>query len=101
MEPKAAMASSPPPHEGQLLQRSEANSQLSTIVFDLSQQVQAAMENMLKMINEIDENSTGIMEGIAKCKDNALERRKTLEEQKENFQKAAFTVLDILNNKDI
>ena len=41
------------------------------------------------------------MEEMAKCKDNALERRKTLEEQKENFQKAAFTVLDMLNNKDI
>ncbi|XP_057467647.1 uncharacterized protein LOC130757010 [Actinidia eriantha] len=63
--------------------------------------VQVAMENMLKMINEIDENSTGIMEEIAKCKDNALEKKKTLEEWKESFQKAASTVLDMLNNNDI
>ncbi|KAG5540572.1 hypothetical protein RHGRI_020702 [Rhododendron griersonianum] len=73
-------------------------------IADLSQQVQTAMENMLKMINEIDENSTGIMEDIENCKNNALERKRTLEEQKESFQKAAFSVLDMLkqlNNKDI
>ncbi|KAG5562647.1 hypothetical protein RHGRI_005391 [Rhododendron griersonianum] len=50
---------------------------------------------------EVGENSTGIMEEIEKCKDNALERKKTLEEQKENFQKAAFSVFYMLNNKDI
>ncbi|KAL6980134.1 hypothetical protein U1Q18_021783 [Sarracenia purpurea var. burkii] len=68
---------------------------------DLSQQVQVAMENMLKMMNEINENSTSITEEIVKCKENALERKQSLEEQKESFQKAAFTVLDILNHKDI
>ena len=46
-------------------------------------------------------HSTGIMEEIAKCKDNALEKKKTLEEWKESFQKASFTVLDMLNNNDI
>ncbi|KAE9459166.1 hypothetical protein C3L33_08929, partial [Rhododendron williamsianum] len=108
------MASSPSPSENQLIPRSEVDSQLSSLVFagirsefilftiaDLSQQVQTAMENMLKMINEIDENSTGIMEDIENCKNNALERKRTLEEQKESFQKAAFSVLDMLNNKDI
>ncbi|KAH7847378.1 hypothetical protein Vadar_025416 [Vaccinium darrowii] len=63
------MASSPSPSENQLIPRSEVDSQLSSLVFDLSQQVQAAMENMLKMITEIDENSAGIMEDIEKILD--------------------------------
>ncbi|KAI7994947.1 hypothetical protein LOK49_LG11G01632 [Camellia lanceoleosa] len=121
------MASTLSPSEGQLIPHSEVESQLSSLLFgthslslslslslyiyiyvmynihmiNLSQQVQVAMENMLKMTNEIDENSSGITEEIAKCKDNAFERKKILEEQKESFQKAAFTVLDLLNNKDI
>ncbi|XWS70358.1 hypothetical protein CRYUN_Cryun03dG0041200 [Craigia yunnanensis] len=42
--------------------------------------------------SEIDQNSSGIMEEIEKCKDSALERKKSLEEEKEQFQKAAYTV---------
>ena len=38
------------------------------------------------------------MEDIEKCKDSAIERKKSLEEEKERFQKAAFTVLDMLNS---
>ncbi|GFZ08425.1 hypothetical protein Acr_20g0002330 [Actinidia rufa] len=86
------MAPSPSASEGQLLPRSEVESQLSSIVF-------AFLDGTLH--SEIDENSTGIMEEIAKCKDNALEKKKTLEEWKESFQKAASTVLDMLNNNDI
>ncbi|KAA3458015.1 polyamine-modulated factor 1-binding protein [Gossypium australe] len=59
-----------------------------------------AMENMLKMINEIDQNSLGIMEEVEKCKESALERKKSLEEEKEKFQKAAYTVLDMLNSRE-
>ncbi|XP_059460572.1 uncharacterized protein LOC132189796 [Corylus avellana] len=78
----------------------EAESHLSSLVCDMLQEVQGAMENMLKMINEIDQNSAGIMEEIEKCKDSALERKGILEEEKERFQKAAYTVLDMLNNRD-
>ncbi|XWS72587.1 hypothetical protein CRYUN_Cryun02cG0052700 [Craigia yunnanensis] len=78
----------------------EAESHLSSLVYDLSQHVQMAMENMLKMITEIDQNSSGIMEEIEKCKDSALERKRSLEEEKERFQKAAYTVLDMLNSRD-
>ncbi|XP_052208876.1 uncharacterized protein LOC127812509 [Diospyros lotus] len=100
MEPSnAAMASSPSPSEGQRLPSPEVESQLFSLVFDLSQQVQVAVENMLKMINEIDENSSGIMEEIAKLKDDSIERKRILEEQKENFQKAAFTILEMLNKE--
>uniref|UniRef100_A0A2P2JQ83 Polyamine-modulated factor 1-binding protein 1 n=1 Tax=Rhizophora mucronata TaxID=61149 RepID=A0A2P2JQ83_RHIMU len=77
---------------------SEAESQLSSLVYDTSQQVQIAMENMLKMITKIDQNTAGIAEEIGKCKDSALERKKVLEEEKERCQKAAYTVLDMLNN---
>ncbi|KAB2072637.1 hypothetical protein CXB51_018260 [Gossypium anomalum] len=78
----------------------EPESLLSSLVFDLSQHVQMAMENMLKMINEIDQNSLGIMEEVEKCKESALERKKSLEEEKEKFQKAAYTVLDMLNSRE-
>lgn len=40
------------------------------------------------------------MEEIEKCKDSAIDRKKALEEEKERFQKAAYTVLDLLNNGD-
>ncbi|XP_038699880.1 uncharacterized protein LOC119997132 isoform X1 [Tripterygium wilfordii] len=56
--------------------------------------------NMSKMINETEQNSAGIMEEIGKCKDSALERKKDLEEKKERFQKAAYTVLDMLSRRD-
>ncbi|XP_057985900.1 uncharacterized protein LOC110633403 [Hevea brasiliensis] len=87
------------PHSQFLASSPEAESQLSSLLSDLSQQVQTAMGNMLKMIVEIDQNSTGIVEEIGKCKDSALERKKILEEEKERFQKAAYTVLDMLNNR--
>lgn len=67
---------------------------------DLSQQVQVAMEHMLKMINEIDQSSTEVTEDMEKCKDSALERRKTLEEQKDNFQRASYAILNMLNNQE-
>ncbi|MBA0547820.1 hypothetical protein Golob_018961 [Gossypium lobatum] len=38
------------------------------------------------------------MEEVEKCKESALERKKSLEEEKEKFQKAAYTVLDMLNS---
>ncbi|CAN4127858.1 unnamed protein product [Withania somnifera] len=86
--------------DDQLARTSEMGSQLSTVVYELSQQVQVAMENMLKMINEIDQSSTEVTEDMEKCKDSALERRKTLEEQKEDFQRAAYAILNMLNNQE-
>ncbi|CAH1451492.1 unnamed protein product [Lactuca virosa] len=74
------MASSSPPASPsgnrQLLPVSDGQSSLSNVVYELSQQVQAAMENMLKMITEIDESSSGIIEEIEKCKYSALERKR-------------------------
>ncbi|KAK1394682.1 Polyamine-modulated factor 1-binding protein 1 [Heracleum sosnowskyi] len=61
----------------------DIDSPLSSLLYDLSQQVQGGMENMLKMTNEIDQNSAGIMEEIERCKDTASERKKALEEEKD------------------
>ncbi|KAF8034814.1 hypothetical protein BT93_C0976 [Corymbia citriodora subsp. variegata] len=93
------MATSPsrPETAGRLPPPPEAESQLASLVYDMSQQVQAAMENMLKMINEADQSSAGIIEDIEKCRNTALERKKGLEEEKQQFQRAAYAVIDMLN----
>ncbi|CAN1218548.1 hypothetical protein LINPERPRIM_LOCUS1354 [Linum perenne] len=95
---------------------SETESQLSALVYgslsftqtslsspikpsrDLSQQVQSAMGDMLKMTSEIDQNSVEVMVEIAKCKDLVAEKKKALDEEKEQFQKAAYAVLEMLNS---
>ncbi|XP_027083294.1 uncharacterized protein [Coffea arabica] len=81
------------------LPRSDVESQLSSLLYDLSHRVQAAMEDMLKMINEIDQNSSDVMDDIKNCMDFALERKRTLDEEKEHYQKAAYTVISMLNNQ--
>ncbi|VFQ60146.1 unnamed protein product [Cuscuta campestris] len=80
---------------------SEIDSQLTSIVSDLSQHVHGVLENMVKLIKEIDQNSTEIVEDIEKCKSTALERKISLEEQKAQFQKAAYAALNMLNNEEI
>ncbi|KAG4190342.1 hypothetical protein ERO13_A07G024600v2 [Gossypium hirsutum] len=65
----------------------EPESLLSSLVFDLSQHVQMAMENMLKMINEIDQNSLGIMEEVEKCKNLLLKGRKVWRKKRKSFRK--------------
>ncbi|KAL8521986.1 hypothetical protein ACS0TY_012222 [Phlomoides rotata] len=96
------MASSPPPTVTDLaVTTSAAESQLSSLVYELSQNVQLAMDDMLKMISEIDENSAKIKEEMEKSKDSVLQRKNDLEEEKDHFQKAAFAALDMLNGRDI
>ncbi|KAG7551910.1 hypothetical protein ISN45_Aa06g025350 [Arabidopsis thaliana x Arabidopsis arenosa] len=96
------MAESPSHSDAQLVAHQspgqQAESDLASLVFEMSQQVQMGMENMLKMVNEIDQNSVGIKEEIEKSKDFAMEKKRILEEEKEQFQKAAYTILDILSN---
>ncbi|XP_022140976.1 uncharacterized protein LOC111011497 [Momordica charantia] len=93
------MATSPQKPDDQLINLPETESQLSVLIIDMSQQVQGAMENMLRMISEIDQNAVGIMEDIEKCRGSALDRKGVLEEEKQQFQQAAYTVLDMLNNR--
>ncbi|KAL6533898.1 hypothetical protein OROHE_013731 [Orobanche hederae] len=95
------MTSSPPPTGRELVPPSSAESELSSLVYYLSQNAQVAMDNMLKMTNEIDQSSAGITEEIEKSKDSVLQRKIVLEEEKDHFQKAALAVLDMLHVRDI
>lgn len=55
----------------------------------------------VKLHSEIDQNSAAIKEEMEKSKDSVLQRKIDLEEEKDHFQKAAYAVLDMLNNRDI
>lgn len=55
----------------------------------------------VKLHSEIDQNSADIKEDMEKSKDSVLQRKIDLEEEKEQFQKAAFAVLDMLNGRHI
>ncbi|XP_008793456.1 uncharacterized protein LOC103709741 [Phoenix dactylifera] len=79
----------------------EAESQISSLLCDVSQQLQIAIQNMLKMTSEIDETSAEIMEEIEKSKESAGVKNKILEEEKERFQKAAIAVLEMLNGSNV
>ncbi|KAK8610233.1 hypothetical protein V6N13_081396 [Hibiscus sabdariffa] len=59
-----------------------------------------SMISCYRSSREIDQNSLGVLEEIKKCKDSALERQKCLEDEKEQFQKAAYTVLEMLNSRE-
>ncbi|XP_004501263.1 uncharacterized protein [Cicer arietinum] len=75
----------------------ETENHLSSLIYDISNEAQAIMENMLKMIAEINQNSAVIEEEIEKCKGSAIERKTALDEERDHFQKAAYAVLDMLN----
>lgn len=63
--------------------------------------VSAAYLIMMNPSSEIDQNSADIMDEIKNCKDFALERKRTLEEEKEHFQRAAYAVINMLNKQEI
>ncbi|GAB2275604.1 hypothetical protein Dimus_010361 [Dionaea muscipula] len=69
----------------------------SSLLYDVSQQVQEGMDDLLKMINEIDVHNAEVVEEVERCKESAVQRRKAIEEETECFQKAAYAVLDVLN----
>ncbi|XP_014500817.1 uncharacterized protein LOC106761762 [Vigna radiata var. radiata] len=77
----------------------ESENHLSSLIYEISNEVQEIMENMLKTITEINHNSAVIEEEIEKCKGSALERKRALNEDRDNFQKAAYAVLDMLNRE--
>ncbi|GMG99044.1 hypothetical protein Nepgr_000884 [Nepenthes gracilis] len=75
----------------------EVESQFSSVLYELSQQIQVGMEDMLKMISEIDVHSAEVVKEMEKCKDFAVKRSKAIDEEAECFQKAAYAVLDMLS----
>ncbi|CAN6456411.1 unnamed protein product [Victoria cruziana] len=94
MDEKSAIVAVDPSESDRL---SVAGSQLSVVLFDQMQQAQAAYDNMLNMISEIDRRSAEIKEDVDRCKGWAIERKKMVEEEKERFRVAALNALDLLN----
>ncbi|XP_020571257.1 uncharacterized protein LOC110018320 [Phalaenopsis equestris] len=95
--PKAIVAVSS--HRNDLAPQ-ETESQISSLLYDVSQQVRDAMQNMLKMTAEIDQSSGDVVEEIEKCKESASAKSKILEEERDRYQKAAMAVLQMLNGSD-
>ncbi|CAL9080772.1 unnamed protein product [Musa textilis] len=104
MEHAKAIAASPSSSSsprGEAHANPEAESQISAILYDTWQQVQEAMQSMLKMTSEIEQSSAEIKEEIEKCKESAEVRSKALEEAKEHLQKTAIAVLQIFNGPEV
>ncbi|PKU78951.1 uncharacterized protein LOC114579686 [Dendrobium catenatum] len=76
-------------------------SPISALLYDVSQQVQDTIQNMLKMNTEIEQSSGDIVEEIEKSKESAGAKSKILEEEKDRYQKAAMAVLQMLGGTDI
>ncbi|XP_023524409.1 uncharacterized protein LOC111788313 [Cucurbita pepo subsp. pepo] len=91
----SAMATSESKPDDRSISLPESESQLSVLVYDISQQAQGAMENMLRMISEIDRT---LLEYLKTWKSAGVLLSRVLEEEKQQFQQAAYTVLDMLNN---
>ncbi|QCE16176.1 uncharacterized protein LOC114163020 [Vigna unguiculata] len=77
----------------------ESENPLSSLIYEVSNEAQEIMENIFKTITEINHSSAVIEEEIEKCKGSALERKRALNEDRDNFQKAAYAVLDMLNRE--
>ncbi|KAJ1693654.1 hypothetical protein LUZ63_010352 [Rhynchospora breviuscula] len=75
----------------------EPESPISSLLVDISNQLQGAMQNMLKMTSEVDQSIAEIATDMEKCKESVSEKGKMLEEERERFQKAALAVLEMLN----
>ncbi|URD91306.1 hypothetical protein MUK42_27619 [Musa troglodytarum] len=103
MEHAKAIAASPSSSSSprEALANPEAESQISAILYDTWQQVQEAMQSMLKMTSEIEQSSAEIKEEIEKCKESVEVRSKALEEAKEHLQKTAIAVLQIFNGPEV
>ncbi|XP_062180892.1 uncharacterized protein LOC133885231 [Phragmites australis] len=73
------------------------DSKLSVLLFDVSQQVQGALQNMLKMTSEIEQCGGEIEAEIERAREGVAEKCRALDDDRERFQKAALAALDILS----
>ncbi|ONK66426.1 uncharacterized protein A4U43_C06F7880 [Asparagus officinalis] len=96
MENSKEMIAASSPSEANSI--AEADSHLSALLYDVSQEVQVALENMLKMTSEINQSAGEISREIEKCRQSESAKNKILEEEKERFQKAAIAVLQMLRH---
>ncbi|CAM0912695.1 unnamed protein product [Alopecurus aequalis] len=72
-------------------------SQISALLFDMSQQVQDSLQNMMKMTSEIEQCGGDIEAEIEQAKEGVDDKCRALEEEKERFQKVALATLNILS----
>ncbi|KAG2616760.1 uncharacterized protein LOC120667358 [Panicum virgatum] len=73
------------------------DSKLSAFLFDVSQQVQVGLQNMLKMSSEIERCDGEIEEEVGRARDAVAEKGRALDDERERVQKAALAALDILS----
>ncbi|KAJ6957278.1 hypothetical protein NC653_039268 [Populus alba x Populus x berolinensis] len=60
---------------------------ISSLVYDTSQQFQMGVDNMLKMITEIDQTACGVMEEIGNAEILLLRGRKAWRKRRKGFRK--------------
>ncbi|KAL6608313.1 hypothetical protein ACP70R_041376 [Stipagrostis hirtigluma subsp. patula] len=77
------------------------DSKLSALLFDVSQQVQGALQSMLKMTSEIERCGGEIEAEIERAREGVAEKAQALDDERERFQKAALAALDILGGRAI
>ncbi|EES17814.1 uncharacterized protein LOC8064199 [Sorghum bicolor] len=73
------------------------DSKLSALLFDVSQQVQAGLQSMLKMSSEIARCDGEIDAEVERARDAVAEKSRALHDERERVQKAALAALDILS----
>ncbi|OEL20261.1 hypothetical protein BAE44_0018719 [Dichanthelium oligosanthes] len=73
------------------------DSKLSALLFDVSQQVQGGLQNMLKMSSEIERCDGEIEAEVERARDAVAEKGRALDDDRERVQKAALAALDILS----
>ncbi|CAL4910076.1 unnamed protein product [Urochloa decumbens] len=72
-------------------------SKISALLFDVSQQVQSGLQNMLKMSSEIEQRDGEIEAEVERARDAVAEKGRALDDERERVQKAALAALDILS----
>ncbi|XP_052154917.1 uncharacterized protein LOC127772955 [Oryza glaberrima] len=74
-----------------------AESRITALLFDVSQQVQEALQGMLKMTGEIEQCGAEIEAEIERAKEAIADKGRALDDDRERFQKAAVAALNILS----
>ncbi|KAL6838234.1 hypothetical protein ACP4OV_031950 [Aristida adscensionis] len=73
------------------------DAQLSALLFEVSQQVQGALQSMLKMSGEIGRCGGEIEAELERAREGVAEKAQALDDDRDRFQKAALAALDILS----
>ncbi|KAG8067358.1 hypothetical protein GUJ93_ZPchr0005g14270 [Zizania palustris] len=101
--PSGSVAAASAGEETAMVEAEEAaadgvESRITALLFDVSQQVQEALQGMLKMTGEIEQCGGEIEAEIDRAKEAVADKGRALDDDRERFQKAALAALDILSN---